>query len=130
MRAFINIENTYLKQIKQVVENIFKKIESDRNDITIIGLFIDPYFIRKQHNDLILVDTRPADTLPRKRKAVQQEFTACEQNTVEGTVHLNIDGSIINDPNSDDDTFFRVLLNRNEETEIPVALRVVTISVS
>lgn len=105
-KALINIENTYRNRVKQVAENIFQEIKNERKDITIMGLFIDPYFISEKNNDLILIDTRPTDTLPRKRKHILQEPTVSESNLVEDVVHLNINGSIINDPNSNDESLF------------------------
>lgn len=105
-KAFINIENKYQNQVKQLAENIFWKIKSDRKEINIIGLFIDPYFVRKEYNDLILVDTRPADTLPRKRKHIHQEPAVIDNNINHEIVHLNTEGSIIGDPNSSDESLF------------------------
>lgn len=105
-KAFINIENKYQNQVKQLAENIFRKIKSDRQEVNIIGLFIDPYFIRKEYNDLVLVDTRPADTLPRKRKYIQQEPMICEHNINHEIVHLNTEGSISDDLNPNDESLF------------------------
>jgi hypothetical protein len=117
-KAFFNIENKYQNQVKQIAENIFCKIESHRQELNIIGLFIDPYFIRKEFNDLVLVDTRPVDTLPRKRKDIQQEPTTCENNINQGTVQLNTDGAIDEHKSHDEFLFLDQLFFEPIETDV------------
>ncbi|MEN9917375.1 MAG: hypothetical protein RLY40_1314 [Pseudomonadota bacterium] len=120
-KAFINIENKYQNQVKQIAENVFKKIENDRQEVNIIGLFIDPYFIRKEYNELVLNDTRPADTLPRKKKDIQQ--LTFENNINQETAHLNTDCSTINDLFDEslflDQLFFQPIQNEVENTSKP-----------
>lgn len=101
LESIANINSDYHNIIIKIANEIFKKLENDRKDLINIGLFIDPYFIRKKNNDLMLFDTRPADTLPRKRKEIRQQPKDCENTILEETVHSNM-----TDSDSDNESFF------------------------
>lgn len=101
----LNIDSEHQNKITEIAKDIFEKLKITREDISIIGLFIDPYFVRKEQNGFVLTDTRPADTLPRKKKDMQQE-QSYENNDNQETIHFETHGSANKDNNSDEVSWF------------------------
>lgn len=102
----VNRDSEHQNKITKIANDIFKELENTRKDISIIGIFLDPYFIRKEHNNLVLVDTRPADTLPRKKKDIQQEPVFYVDNVHQEADHLEIEDYTNYENHSDDDFLF------------------------
>lgn len=74
----IEINYAYQNKITKTAEILFKKIEGSHPEVNIIGLFVDPYFIRKVDDTLFLEDTRPMDTFPRQNIPLLKEQSFLE----------------------------------------------------
>ncbi|KAF5271662.1 hypothetical protein FQR65_LT05283 [Abscondita terminalis] len=98
----ISINSEYQNKVTEIAKDIFKELKNTREDINIIGLFIDPYFVRKNYNDFVLTDTRPVDTLPRKKNGIQPELSF-ENNDNQAAMHLETQGSANKDNNADEE---------------------------
>lgn len=102
-----DINANYQNEVTQIGENIICEIEKYRPEVKIIGLFIDPYFIKKGDGNLILEDTRPKNTLPKKTISISHaqipledknlEFIESESDSCESSASTNLDNISIND---------------------------------
>lgn len=106
--SVIEINKNNQSQVEKIAENVFKKIEESRPEINSIGIFIDPYFIRKKEGELLLEDTRPTDPAPRKNiySTKKQDFleTGVKQELIESeTNSINLKASIFIDKNNNKD---------------------------
>ena len=101
-----DINANYQNEVTQIAKSIISEIEKYRPEVKIIGFFIDPYFIRKGDGNLILEDTRPKDTLPKKTISISHEqipldknleFIESESDSCESSASTNLDNISIND---------------------------------
>lgn len=83
-----DINADYQAKVTQIAESIYGKIELSLPKVKIVGLFVDPCFIRKNDGKLFLEDTRPADALPRQNISIPQEL-----NFLENSVNQALIGS-------------------------------------
>ncbi|WP_342220371.1 hypothetical protein [Rickettsiella endosymbiont of Miltochrista miniata] len=77
----MEINNEYQMEVTKITKNIFENIEISHSGVNIVGLFVDPYFIRKVEGILFLEDTRPSDTLPRQNISILQQHTCLEDDS-------------------------------------------------
>lgn len=99
------INSEHQNKITEIAKDIFEELKNTRDDINIIGLFIDPYFVRKVHDVFVPTDTRPVDTLPRRRNDIQPEQSFGNNDNQE-TIHFETCDSTNYDKNSDDESLF------------------------
>lgn len=125
-KDIMEINNEYQMEVTKIAKSIFENIEISRSEVKIVGIFVDPYFIRKTDGILGLEDTRPKDTLPKKTISISHEqipledknleFIESESDSCESSASTNLDNISINDIFGSSDLIFAEAMQEELKT--------------